>query len=185
MALQETLMMLTNLALIALTAAPAQADDISAELFAQTTPQSGYATGVALRVDAGAPFVSGEAFGYAEGDWMGRATVGVDLLGASDRFDLTAGAFLGSVGDWVQPSVGPELTAGFELSLGARVGPIQARLRRVDGFRGPLTERLTQNEARLGWVFADRVEVFGQYVNYNPRQDVVIGGFGAGARVRF
>lgn len=178
-------MMLTNVAMLTLMAAPAQADEISAELFAQTTPQSGYATGAALRVDAGAPFVSGEAFGYVDGDWMGRATVGIDLLGGSDQFDLTAGAFLGSVGDWVEPSVGPELTAGFELALGARIGPLQARLRRVDGFRGPLTERLTQNEARLGWVFADRVEVFGQYVNYNPRQDQVIGGFGAGASVRF
>ena len=178
-------MMLTTLTLLALTAAPAQADDITAELFAQSTPQAGYATGVALRVDAGSPFVSGEAFGYADGNWMGRATVGVDLLGGSDQFDFTAGAFLGSVGDWVEPSVGAELTAGFELALGARVGPVQARLRRVDGFRGPLTERLTQNEARLGWVFSDRVEVFGQYVNYNPRQDEVMGGFGAGASIRF
>ncbi len=173
------------IALLAALSNPAAADDISAEAFLQATPNQSVATGVGLRLSAGSPFVAAEGFGYSDGEWLGRATAGVDLLGGSDTFDATIGLFLGSVGNWQDPALSADMSAGYELGLGANVGPLRGRLRRVDGFTGPLEDRLTQNEVRLGWVFGEKVEVFGQYVNYTPRQDVVIDGFGAGASLRF
>ena len=173
------------LATLAALTAPAAADDVSAEIFLQATPTQQVATGVGARLSAGSPFVGVDAIGYSDGEWLGRGTAGLDLFGGSEAFDLTLGLFLGSVGNWVEPSLNAQFSAGFELGLGARVGPLHGRFRRVDGFTGPLEDRLTQNEARIGWIFGDKVEVFGQYVNYTPRQDVTIDGFGAGASVRF
>lgn len=174
-----------TLALLALMSQTAAADELSAEIFLQATPSEQVATGVGLRLSAGSPFVAAEGFGYSGGEWLGRGTVGLDLLGSSEALDLTAGVFLGTVGNWVDPAMSLDVSAGLELGIGARVGPLHGRFRRVDGFRGPLEDRLTQNEVRVGWVFGDKVEVFGQYVNYTPRQDLTIDGFGAGANLRF
>lgn len=162
----------------------AQADEISAEVLLQASPQDGLVSGVGARLDGGSAFLSMDARGAAEGNWIGRATAGLDLLG-SDRVDLTLGLFLGTVGNWGDPSIQMAGTAGFEFGLGANVGPLHARYRHADGFRGPLESRLTENEVRLGYRMFDTVEVFGQYINFNPGDDVVIDGYGAGVKVAF
>lgn len=172
--------------LLCLAVAPAHAEDASIELYLQGSPTGGVGTGLGGRLEAGMPFVAVEAFGMSGGDWLGRATVGLDLFGKSDRFDLTLGLYLGSTGNWLVPSLSKAtVTAGGEFGIGGRIGPLGARFRHLDGFRGPLEARLTQDELRVGWNFGERVEIFAQYVRFNPGEGSPIGGYGAGGMLRF
>lgn len=163
----------------------AQADEISAEVLMQASPQDGLVTGFGARLDGGKAFLSMDGRGAAEGMWIGRATGGVDLFGDSERVDMTLGLFLGTVGDWGDPSVQMAGTAGFEFGLGAHIGPLHARYRHADGFRGPLESRLTENEVRLGYRMFDTVELFGQYIRFNPSEDLLVDGYGVGLNVSF
>ena len=163
----------------------AQADEISAEVLMQASPTEGLVTGAGARFQSDGAFLSMEGRGAAEGAWIGRATGGLDLFGGSDRVDLTVGLFLGTTGDWGDPSIQMAGTAGAELGLGLHVGPLHARYRHADGFRGPLEDRLTENELRLGYRMFDTVEVFGQYMRFNPGEAAPIEGYGAGAKIVF
>ena len=165
--------------------ATAQADEISAEMLLQGSPQEGLLTGAGARLDGGKAFLSMEGRSAVEGVWIGRATGGIDLFGGTDRLDMTLGLFLGTTGDWADPSMQLAGTAGFELGLGGAVGPLHVRYRHADGFRGPLEERLTEDELRLGYRMLGTVELFGQYLRFNPGEQYVIDGYGAGVKVVF
>ena len=157
----------------------------STEAYVQTL-DDGMAAGLGAGLHGGGgAFLNGEMRGSGDGLWIGRATAGLDLLGGCDDIDVTLGLFLGSTGYWNQVALGSTGTGGLELGIGGRIGDLHARYRHADGFRGPLEARLTENEWRLGYTVADTVELFGQYVLFNPGDDVRRGGFGAGATVLF
>lgn len=165
----------------------AHADTFSAEAMVQATPAGRIAPGIGARLEGGGMFLAGEARGYDATHWLGRATAGVDLFG-SDRFDLTLGGFAGTAATFYEAGLATaelDPTWGFELGLGTRVGPVHARYRRLDGFRGPLQAHLSENELRLGCTVLDSVEVFGQYVTFNPGEADRVRGMGLGASVTF
>ena len=138
----------------------AWAADLTAEASLQAYPHD-LAGGAAFRLERdGGAFLSAEARSLVEGEWIGRATAGFDLFGGSDGFDLTLGLFLGSTGQWWEPSVRAHPTAGFELGIGFECGALRGRYRHADGFRGPLEYRLTENEWRLGFAVFDTVEIW-------------------------
>ncbi len=172
------------LLILAALSAAAQADEISAEAYLQATPTEGLASGLGLRLDGGRTFLSLEGRGGTS-VWIGRVTGGLDLLGSSERFDLTAGLFLGTTGDLADPSISTAGTAGFELGLGANFGALHVRYRHADGFRGPLESRLTEDEWRVGYRLLDTVELFGQHVRFNPDESSLAAGYGVGLKVVF
>ena len=163
----------------------ASADEISAEGYLQVTPSGELASGLGARLDSGSAFLSLEGRGATEGNWVGRATGGIDLFSGSDRFDLTLGLFLGTTGSTLDPSVETAGTAGFEFGFGGNVGPLRARYRHADGFKGPLETHLTEDEFRLGYLAFNTIEFFGQYVRFNPGEHDVVDGYGAGVKVVF
>lgn len=163
----------------------AQAETITAEVLLQASPQDGLVSGVGGRLEGGAAFVSMEGRGAMGGNWIGRATGGIDVFGDAERFDLTLGLFLGTTGNWEDASVTMAGTGGFEFGLGTSVGPLSLRYRHLDGFRGPLESRLTENEVRLTWELLNTVNLFGQYINFRPTADLTIDGYGAGVGMNF
>ncbi|MEL6344038.1 MAG: hypothetical protein AAFV53_13040 [Myxococcota bacterium] len=171
--------------LVALSTSAHAAEEISAEAVLQSSPQDGLVSGFGARLDSGGAFLSLDGRGAAEGNWIGRATAGFDLFGDSDTIDLTLGLFLGTTGDWGAPSVQMAGTAGFEVGVGANIGPLRARYRHADGFRGPLESRLTEDEFRVGYRIFGTVEPFGQYIRFNPGDEEVVSGYGAGVKIAF
>lgn len=180
---------MTLAALLTLLSAPASAEtDVQVEAFGTQLQDQHASVGLGLgaRVGAGGPaFLAGDVRVSPHASWIGRGTVGLDVFGSSETLDLTLGLFLGTTG-WTRPlaasSVDP--TAGFELGFGLNPGPVRARYRHLDGFRGPLEARLTEDEWRLG-IELGRVQVFGQHTRFNPGEDPKERGFGAGASLRF
>jgi len=159
---------------------------LTVEAYGQQVVGEGPAVGLGARLHpTRATFVVAEGRGAVGGHWIGRGTVGLDLLGASKTLDFTLGLFLGTTGSWAPIGMNTiDPTAGFELGLGLNVGPVRGRYRHADGFRGPLESRLTENEWRLGAELG-RFQVFGQYIRFNLGDDQAIGGLGAGASVAF
>lgn len=163
----------------------ATADEISAEAFLQVSPSGALTSGLGARLDSGGAFVSLEGRGETDGVWVGRATGGLDLFGSTERIDLTLGVFVGTTGSATTPAVEAAGTAGFELGLGGNLGPIRARYRHSNGFRGALATHLREDEFRLGYRALGTVEVFGQYIRFSPSELDVIDGYGAGLKVAF
>lgn len=178
---------LTTMTALLVGSGQARADtDVTVEAYGQQLTGDGVGLGLAGRVQATrATFIAAEARSSFGGHWIGRGTVGIDLFGASETIDLTAGLFLGTTGSWVPVGTNAiDPTAGFELGVGLNVGPVRGRYRHADGFRGPLEYHLTENEWRLGYEIG-RLQLFGQYVRFNPGVDQAVGGFGAGASMTF
>jgi len=125
---------------------------------------------------------------FAEG-WTGRGTVGLDLFGGSDAFDLTLGAFLGGHGTFGEPVVYVSPTVGFEFGLGLGIGPVRGRYRHVHGGSdvGSGLYGFAENEWRLGFRLPGDVTVYGQVMNtlHEHGEDVDRLGVGAGAQVVF
>jgi hypothetical protein len=122
------------------------------------------------------------------GCWIGRAGVGFDVFGGKDGVDLKLGLFLGGTGDVsdpARPTLYGRPTAGAEVLFGLKIGRVYGWYRHTDGFAGPLEDRLTEDELRLGFRVTDNVRVHGQYLIYNPGDQVVRGGAGLGAEVVF
>ena len=119
------------------------------------------------------------------GTWIGRAGVGLDVFGGRDGVDLKLGLFLGGTGNLAEPSMLGRPTAGAEVLFGLNIGRVYGHYRHTDGFAGPLEDRLTEDELRLGFRITDTVRVHGQYLVYNPGDQVPRGGAGIGAEVVF
>jgi hypothetical protein len=119
------------------------------------------------------------------GTWIGRAGIGVDLFGGKDGIDLKLGLFLGGTGDLTESSMIGRPTAGAEILFGVGIGRVYGWFRHTDGFAGPLEDRLTEDELRLGFRIIDTVRVHGQYLIYNPGDQVLRGGAGIGVEVIF
>jgi len=107
------------------------------------------------------------------GAWIGRAGVGIDLLGGAEWLDVKVGLFLGGVGDvsTSQVSMIGRPAAGFEGQIGSRIGRVYGYYRHMDGFAGPLEDRLTEDELRVGFRITDDWRIHGQYVIMNPGTD--------------
>jgi len=163
----------------------ASADEISLEAVLQATPTGELASGLGARLDSGGAFLSLEGRGETEGFWIGRATGGIDLFGNSERLDVTLGVFLGTTGSTTYPTIETAGTAGFEVGLGANMGNLRARYRHANGFSGPLESHLTEDEFRVGYRAFNTVELFGQYVRFNPGEYDPIDGYGVGVKVVF
>ncbi|MDP2315982.1 MAG: hypothetical protein Q8P41_24005 [Pseudomonadota bacterium] len=137
--------------------------------------------------------VDGEHDGYVTtvvridptGTWIGRAGIGLDVFGGKDGVDLKLGLFLGGTGDVTQSSMLGRPTAGAEVLFGLNIGRVYGWYRHTDGFAGPLEDRLTEDELRLGFEITELVRVHGQYLIYNPGDQVVRGGAGVGVEVVF
>lgn len=137
--------------------------------------------------------VDGEKDGYLSavtridptGTWIGRAGIGFDVFGGGETVDLKLGLFLGGTGDLSDLSMVGRPTAGAELLFGLKFGRVYGHYRHVDGFAGPLEDRLTEDELRLGFRVTDAVRVHGQYLIYNPGDEIVRGGAGIGAEIVF
>ncbi|MBN1336529.1 MAG: hypothetical protein JXB39_11260 [Deltaproteobacteria bacterium] len=168
---------------------PARAE-VAVEATGLAMVQAGPATalGVRLQGDKGG-FLALEGRTVFREGWMGRGTVGIDLFGGSDAFDVTFGAFLGSHGTLCEPVVVVSPTVGLEFGIGLGIGPVQGRYRHIrggsDAGRGPYT--FAENEWRLGFRLPADVTVYGQVMNtlHEHGQDVDRLGVGAGATVVF
>jgi hypothetical protein len=147
-------------------------DTVAADLRARMDGEHDGYVGVNLRVDP-------------TGTWVGRAGIGVDLLGGGEGVDLKLGLFLGGTGDLADRSMIGRPAAGAELLFGVKVGRVYGWYHHVDGFAGPLEDRLTEDELRLGFAVTEKVRVHGQYLIYNPGDEIVRGGAGIGAEVIF
>lgn len=176
--------MLLALAL-AVTPAAHSAPEVHAEANAQLLP-----TTVALDLRAR---MEGEKDAYVcvvtridpTGTWVGRAGVGFDVFGAGETVDLKLGLFLGGTGNAAALAMYGRPTAGAEVLFGLTFGRVSGHYRHVDGFAGPLEDRLTEDELRVGFRITDAVRVHGQYLIYNPGDAITRGGAGIGAEVVF
>ena len=158
--------MFAALSLLAALTAPAHADDhVSVEGILQTRPDAPDSLGLALGVRAGLGALVGAAEGRAlgQGAWVGRGTLGLDVLGRSDTLDVTVGGFVGALGglDGLETATP---TLGLELGAGLHLGRVDLRVRHALGLTGPLSGRLTEDELRLGLRLGEeqRLSVFGQ-----------------------
>jgi hypothetical protein len=135
--------------------------------------------------------VDGEHDGYLSanaridptGVWVGRTGIGFDVFGGRDGVDLKLGLFLGGTGDLSERSMLGRPAAGAELRFGVKIGRVYGWYQHVDGFAGPLEDRLTEDELRLGFRLTDKVRVHGQYLIYNPGDGIGHGGAGIGAEL--
>ena len=172
-------------AALALTAAASAAPEYHLEATSQIMPKT-----VALDLRAR---VDGEHDGYVTtvaridptGTWIGRAGIGLDVFGGKDGVDLKVGLFLGGTGDLTESSMIGRPTAGAEVLFGLKIGRVYGWYRHTDGFAGPLEDRLTEDELRLGFRVTDTVRVHGQYLIYNPGDEVMRGGAGLGIEMVF
>lgn len=172
--------------LVALLAAPAfAAPEYHVEASSQILPST-VAFDVRGRVD-------GEKDGYVgvvtrvdpTGAWIGRAGIGFDVFGGGETVDLKLGLFVGGTGNLADASLIGRPAAGAEIQFGLKFGRVYGYYRHVDGFAGPLEDRLTEDELRLGFRITDAVRVHGQYVIVNPGDEIARGGAGIGAEVVF
>lgn len=135
--------------------------------------------------------VEGEHDGYILADaridptgcWIGRAGIGIDVFGGREGVDLKLGLFLGGTGDIGARAMYGRPTAGGEVRVGVGIGRVYGWYQHVDGFAGPLEDRLTEDQLRVGFRITDMVRVHGQYLVYNPGDRKVRGGAGIGAEV--
>lgn len=119
------------------------------------------------------------------GRWLGHAGVGLDLFGGGKTVDLRLGLFLGGVGDMSQDAMFGRPTVGGEVLFGLKFGRVYGHYRHLDGFAGPLEDRLTEDELRVGFGLTDHLRVFGQVVALNPGDKLVEGGAGIGVEAVF
>lgn len=119
------------------------------------------------------------------GQWIGRAGVGIDVLGSGDGIDLKLGLFLGGTGDAGELTWNGRPAAGGEIQLGVSVGRVFGSYRHMDGFAGPLEDRLTEDELRLGFALTDRWRVHGQALEVNPGDGEWRPSFGLGVEAVF
>ena len=118
------------------------------------------------------------------GAWLGHAGIGFDVFGGS-AVDLRFGLFLGGVGNVAQGTMVGRPTVGGEALFGLKFGRVYGHFRHLDGFVGPLEDRLTEDELRVGFCLTDHVRVHGQLVGFNPGDRIWRGGAGVGAEVVF
>jgi hypothetical protein len=166
----------------------AHADDrLVVEGLVQANAAGEVGPGGGVRFDMGRLFIAGEGRSYGRDVWTGRATAGLDLLGRSDRFDLTIGAFAGLAGG--EPSIFPETqgTYGFEGGVAAHMGRVDVRYRRAMGMSGVLAATLSEDELRAGVRLGEerRLQVFGQAVHFRAGDADGVVTMGAGAAFAF
>lgn len=119
------------------------------------------------------------------GRWLGHAGVGFDLFGGGKMVDLRLGLFLGGVGDVSQDAMFGRPAVGGEVLFGLKFGRVYGHYRHLDGFAGPLEDRLTEDELRLGFCLTDHLRVHGQVIAVNPGDQLVEGGAGIGVEAVF
>lgn len=159
-------------------ASPAQAATFGGEASLQASTQTLALDGRARVEGEKDAYVSAAARYFTDGEWIGRVGAGVDLLGKGDVVDLKLGLTAGGVGYGKdRPGLG---TVGGELQLGVHLGPVYGSLRHMDGFVGPFTARLTEDEVRVGAVLPADIRLYGQFVDLNPGDDVHRGLVGVG-----
>lgn len=171
--------------LLLLTAFATAAPEVHTDLSAQWSPET-LVLGVGGRLE-------GEDDGYLllsgridpSGAYLGRAGFGFDLFGDGDTMDLRFGLFLGETGNLLDRTVLRRPAAGVEVEFGMHLGSAYGSLRHLDGFSGPLEQRLTENEVRVGFEVDEHLLVHGQYGRFNPGELRPVGGFGAGVELVF
>lgn len=173
---------------LALGSGLAHADDrLIVEGLVQSNAYGEVGPGGGVRFDMGRLFIAGEGRSYGRDIWTGRATAGLDLLGRSDRFDLTLGGFAGLASG--QPSVFPETqgTYGVEAGVAAHIGRVDVRYRRAMGMSGVLASTLSEDELRAGLRFGEerRLQIFGQAVHFRAGDAEGVVAMGAGAAFAF
>ena len=189
--------MFALLPLLAVLAPTAQADELTLEASLQGMADGGAATGLGARLSNDRVFFSVDGRVGAGGAapelcrepledrwWIGRATGGLDLF-ASEHVDLTLGLFVGTAGGWTPDLLRASATGGFEFGIGANLRHLSLRYRHADGLGGPLEARLSEDEWRVGATFFDHIEIFGQYVRFDPGDRIARGGAGVGAGFTF
>lgn len=119
------------------------------------------------------------------GTWLGRAGVGIDVFGGGEGVDLKLGLFLGATGNLQDRSLWGRPAMGGEVQLGLKIGRVYGFYRHLDGFMGPLEDRLSEDEFRLGFRITDQVRAHGQYVIFNPGDAQYQGMPGIGVEVVF
>lgn len=119
------------------------------------------------------------------GCWIGRTGIGFDVFGGAEGFDLKLGLFLGGVGNLSDPSMYGRPAAGAEALIGFKIRRVYAYYRHIEGFAGPLEDRLTEGEARLGFVIDDHWRVHGQALFTEPGDNIMRAGAGVGTEVVF
>ena len=156
------------------------APEYHAEASAQILP-SEVAADLRARVDGEHDGYIGGAMRVSPGGaWLGHAGVGLDVLGGGDAVDLKLGLFLGGTGDVSELAMYGRPAAGFEGLFGLRIGRVYGSYRHLDGFAGPLEDRLTEDELRVGFALTDHLRLHGQYLLTNPGTHTYEGGAGIG-----
>ncbi|GDX82338.1 hypothetical protein LBMAG42_41490 [Deltaproteobacteria bacterium] len=118
-------------------------------------------------------------------NWLGHAGVGFDLFGGGKTVDLRLGLFLGGVGNVSQGALFGRPAVGGEVRFGLKFGRVYGHYRHLDGFAGPLEDRLTEDELRLGFCLTDNLRVHAQVIALNPGDKLVEGGAGLGVEAVF
>lgn len=119
------------------------------------------------------------------GQWLGHAGVGLDVFGGGSVVDLRLGLFLGGVGDLSREAMFGRPAVGGEVLFGLKFGRVYGHYRHLDGFAGPLEDRLTEDELRLGFVLTEHLRVHGQVIAVNPGDHLLRGGAGIGVEAVF
>jgi len=163
------------------------ADRLVVEGLLQANAAGEVGPGGGVHFDMGRLFIASEGRSYGRAVWTGRATAGLDLLGRSDRFDLTAGAFIGLAGG--EPTMFPETqgTYGVEGRVAVHMGRVDIRYRRAMGMSGVLAAALSEDELRAGVRLGEerRIQVFGQAVHFRAGDAEGVVALGAGAAFVF
>jgi hypothetical protein len=179
-------------ALLAFAPVAALAGDGTMSLEAATTGTHHDAViSAALRLESeGAPYLSVEGRSLTSGQWVGRGTIGVDVLGRYDLIDVDLGFTLATGGQWREADFYAQPGLGFEAGLGVNLGRLHGQYRIVAPFGEENIKHVAREHRwRLGFDVLEDLQVFGEAMVLDEKVDATnweaAGAYGIGAKLTF
>jgi len=145
----------------------------------------------ALRLESeGAPYLSLEGRTLTDGQWVGRGTIGVDVLGRFDLIDADVGFTLATGGQWQESDFYAQPGLGFEAGLGLNISRLHAQYRMVAPFgQEDIVHVTREHRWRLGFDVLQDLQVFGEAMVLDEKVDAVnweaAQAYGIGAKLTF
>lgn len=144
--------------------------------------------GGAITFDGRRPgFLELDVRSQATGDWVGRATAGLDVFNRWERFDLTLGLVLAGAGDWHDMAIYPNLGAGLHAGVQGHLGRLHLGYRAYMPVSDNAPSRgLSEHQTRVGFDLTESFQLYGQAVVINPDVEGPerVGAYGLGVLLR-